>query len=128
MAIAMAAPAALAQTQPAGQTPAPPPAGAAATQSGAGPTPNDTELKQFAHAAVDVEQIKKSLQPKLAAAKSPDDRTKLKQNAEKKMEAAVRSNHLSIHRYVQIAQVVQQNSAIRAKVQGYMPPQSSSKS
>lgn len=123
--VAMAAPAALAQPQPVGQQAAPPPTSAPAGQPGTGPTPNDTELKHFAQAAVQVQSIKKTMQPKLAAATSADDRTKLKAAAEKKMETAVRDNDLSLHRYVQIAQLVQTNSAIRAKVQKLMPPQQS---
>lgn len=122
--LAMAAPAVLAQPQAASQA-TPPPTSAPATQPGTGPTPNDTELKHFAHAAVAVQNIRKTLQPKLAAATSANDRTKLKAAAEKKMEAVVRSNDLSLHRYVQIAQLVQTNSTIRAKVQKFMPPQQS---
>jgi len=63
------------------------------------------------------------VQPQLAAAKTPDDRTKLQQAAEKKMEAAVESHQLSPHRYVQIATLVQTDSTVRAKVQKLLPPQ-----
>lgn len=119
--VAMAASTALAQTQPAAPQQAP--TQGSATQPSTGPTPNDTELKHFAQAVVDVQNIKNSLQPELASAKTPDDRTKLKQAAEQKMEAVVRSHQLSVQRYVQIAEVVQQDSAIRAKVQQYMQPQ-----
>lgn len=120
--IAMLAPATLAQTQPA-NPPQTPPANAAANPSDTGPAPNDTELKNFAQAIVEVQGIKDSLQPELAAAKTPDDRTKLKQTAEKKMEAAVESHQLTPHRYVQIATLVQTDNAVRAKVQKMLPPQ-----
>ena len=123
LAIAMLAPAALAQSQPAPQQAAPQ-ANAAASQAGAGPAPNDTELKNFAGAAVDVENIRQSLQPQLAAAQTADARTKLQQSGEKKMEAAVESHQLSPQRYVQIANLVQTDSSVRAKVQKMMPPQS----
>jgi len=72
---------------------------------------------------VEVQGIKDSVQPQLAAAKTPDDRTKLQQAAEKKMEAAVESHQLSPHRYVQIATLVQTDSTVRAKVQKLLPPQ-----
>jgi hypothetical protein len=121
LAIAMLAPAALAQTQPAPQQAAP--QGNAASQTDTGPAPSDTELKNFAGAVVDVQNIKNSLQPQLASAKTPDDRTKLKQSAEQKMEAAVESHQLSPKRYVQIANLVQTDSSVRAKVQQFMPPQ-----
>lgn len=123
--LAMLAPAALAQTAPANQQA---PSGTPASRSDTGPAPNDTELKHFAHAAVAVQNIRQTMQPEIVAAKTADDRTKLKQTAEKKMEAAVRSNHLSIQRYVQIATVVQKDSTIRAKVESFMPPKSSTKS
>ncbi len=120
--LAMLAPAALAQTQPA--TPQQAPQGnAAAPQSDTGPAPNDTELKNFAGAAVDVQNIRQSLQPQLAAAQSADARTQLQQSAEKKMEAAVESHQLTPHRYVQIANLVQTDDTIRARVEKLMPPQ-----
>ncbi|WIG57089.1 MAG: hypothetical protein OJF61_002877 [Rhodanobacteraceae bacterium] len=122
LAIAMLAPAALAQTQPAPQQAAPQD-NAAASQADTGPAPTDTELKNFAGAVVDVQNIKDSLQPELASAKTPDDRTKLQQSAEKKMEAVVESHQLSPKRYVQIANLVQSDSGVRAKVQKFMPPQ-----
>ena len=127
LAVAMSAPAALAQTQPANpqQTP---PANAAAAQADTGPAPSDAELKNFAQAIVEVQGIKDSVQPQLAAAKTPDDRTKLQQAAEKKMEAAVESNQLSPHRYVQIATLVQTDSTVRARVQKLLPPQPQPKS
>jgi len=122
--IAMLAPAALAQTQPAApQQQTQPQNNAAAPQPNAGPAPNDAELKNFADAAVDVQGIKQSLQPQLASAQNADARTKLAAQAEKKMEAAVESHQLSPQRYVQIANLVQTDSNIRAKVQKLMPPQ-----
>lgn len=111
----MLATAAFAQTQTTPQQ-APTQSTAPANQTDTGPTPTDAELKQFANAVVDVQKIRKAEQPKIAAAQSADTQTKLKQATEQKMEAAVRSNHLSIHRYEQIAQVVQTNNTIREKV------------
>jgi hypothetical protein len=124
--IAMLAPAAFAQTQPATPQQAPAQDGNAASQ--AGPAPSDAELKQFAGAAVDVQGIRKSLQPQLESAQTADARTKLKAAAEKKMEAVVRSHQLSLQRYVQIANLVQTDSTIRARVQKLMPPQQPSQS
>ena len=121
--IAMLAPAALAQTQSATPQQAPTQGNAAAPQADTGPAPNDAELKNFANAAVDVQGIKQSMQPQLAAAQTADARTKLEQTAEKKMEAAVESHQLSPQRYVQIANLVQTDSTVRAKVQQFMPPQ-----
>jgi hypothetical protein len=123
LAIAMLAPTALAQTQPAAPQQAAPQGNAAASQAETGPAPNDTELKNFAGAAVDVQNIRQSLQPQIAAAPTADARTKLQQSGEKKMEAAVESHQLSPQRYVQIANMVQTDTSVRAKVQKLMPPQ-----
>jgi len=122
LAIAMLAPAALAQTQPAPQQ-APPQGNAAAPQAAnTGPAPNDTELKNFADAALDVQGIKQSMQPQIASAPTADARTKLQAQAEKKMEAAVESHRLSPKRYMQIATLAQTDSNVRVKVQNLMSP------
>jgi hypothetical protein len=72
---------------------------------------------------MDVQNIRQSLQPQLAAAKTADARTQLQQSGEKKMEAAVESHQLTPQRYVQIANLVQTDNSVRAKVQSFMPPQ-----
>ncbi|WHZ19915.1 MAG: hypothetical protein OJF55_002064 [Rhodanobacteraceae bacterium] len=121
--LAMLAPAALAQTQPTTPQQAQPQGNAAASQADTGPAPNDTELKNFAQAIVDVQNIKNSMQPQLAAAQTADAHTKLEAQAEKKMEAAVESHQLTPQRYVQIANLMQTDSSVRAKVQKLLPPQ-----
>lgn len=119
--IAMLAPTALAQTQPATPPQAPAQNAAPAAQPDTGPAPNDTELKNFANAVVDVQRIQQSVQPELAAAKTPDARTKLQQSAEKEMEAAVQSHQLTPQRYVQIANLAQTDDSVRAKIQKLLP-------
>jgi uncharacterized membrane protein YhiD involved in acid resistance len=114
--IGMLAPAALARTATPAQQQAPGQAKTTANRPDTGPTPTDAELKQFAHAAQDVQKIRQTAQPQIAKAKSANARTELQKTAEKKMEAAVRSHHLSVHRYEQIAMVAQTNRAIRAKL------------
>lgn len=81
-----------------------------------GPKPSDSELKHFVHAAMDVQSIAHQAQPKLQSAKDNADRVKIQQAAEKKMEAAVKTHHLSVHRYQQIAMAMQTDQSIRAKV------------
>lgn len=120
---ALATPSALAQTQP--TTPPQTSTPGATVQSETGAPPSQAELKHFAAAAVQVENIKQTLQPKLATAKDDSARNGLKQAAEKQMEAAVRNNELSLHRYIEIANVVQTNSTIRNEVQQLMPPKPS---
>ncbi len=118
--IGMLTPVAFAQTATPAQRSAPQQAPSqgktAANQPDAGPTPTDAELKHFAHAAQDVQSIRQAAQPQIAKAKSPDARTQLQKTAEQKMEAAVRSHHLSVQRYEQIAMVAQTNKSVRAKL------------
>lgn len=110
------APLAFAQTPPPTQEQAPTQQAPTQAAPNPGPAPTNEELVDFAHAATDVVNIRKSTEPKLQAAKSDDARTKLQQAAEKQMEAAVRNNHLSVQRYEQIAMVVQTNAEVRQKV------------
>lgn len=119
--LALLTPFALAQTPPS-TPPQQAPATAPANPADTGPAPTQAELANFAKAAVAVQGIRNAMQPKLASAQGTSAKTQIKQAAEKQMEAAVESNNLSLHRYIQIADVVQQNSTIRAEVQKLMPP------
>lgn len=121
LAIAVAAPAAFAQNGTPQQTP--PPANGAAPAANAGPAPSQAELQNFANAAVQVQGIRKSMQPQLADAQSADAQNQVKAATEKKMEAAVRENHLTLHRYVELANLVQTDSQVRSEVQKLMPPE-----
>lgn len=114
--VGMLAPVALAQTQPAAQPQQAPSQNPATQSPSTGPAPTDAELQHFAQAAREVESIKQTAQPQIAQAKSADDRTKLQKSAEQKMEAAVRSNDLSVQRYEQIAMVAQTDSNVRNKL------------
>ncbi|TAN02707.1 MAG: DUF4168 domain-containing protein [Rhodanobacteraceae bacterium] len=114
--VGMLAPMALAQTQPAAQPQQAPSQNQAAAHTNTGPAPTDAELQHFAQAAREVETIKQTAQPQIAQAKSAGDRTKLQKSAEQEMEAAVRSNDLSVQRYEQIAMVAQTDSKVRTKL------------
>lgn len=118
--IAVAAPAAFAQSQATTPQQTPPPATGAASDAGA--PPSEAELQNFANAAAQVQDIRKSAQPQIAAAPSADAQNKLKAATEKKMESVVRDNHLSLHRYVQLANLVQTDPQVRSEVQKMMPP------
>ncbi len=122
VALAMAAltPAAFAQAAQPAQQQAPTQAQAPANKPDTGPAPTTAELQQFADAARDVESIKQVAQPKIAKAKDADARTKLQMQAEKKMEAAVRSHHLTVKRYEQIAMAAQTDPSIRTKLMKLM--------
>ncbi|HEX7381030.1 MAG TPA: DUF4168 domain-containing protein [Nevskiaceae bacterium] len=110
------APGAFAQTgAPAAQAPQQQAAPGMA-QPDTGPAPSDSELKHFVAAALDVQHIARGAEPQIEAAKSAADRANLQQAAEKKMEAAVKKQHLSVQRYQQIAMVIQTNHSVQAKV------------
>lgn len=81
-----------------------------------GPKPSQSELKHFVDAALDVQSIAKQAQPQIQAAKDSSQRVKIQKTAEKKMEAAVKTHHLSLHRYQQIAMAMQADPSIRDKV------------
>ncbi|HEX5959746.1 MAG TPA: DUF4168 domain-containing protein [Rhodanobacteraceae bacterium] len=112
----MLAPVALAQAQQAAQPQQAPSQDQATAPTNTGPAPTDAELQHFAQAARAVQTIKQTAQPQIAQAKNVDDRTRLQQSAEQKMESAVRNNGLSIQRYEQIAMVAQTDSKVRTKL------------
>jgi hypothetical protein len=123
--IGIMTPAAFAQAAPPSQQ-APSQGPKAMSRPATGPTPTNAELQHFAHAARDVQSIRQAAQPQISKTKNPDARTQLQKAAEQKMEAAVRSHHLSVHRYEQIAMVAQTDSTIRAKLVKLMQKASSS--
>lgn len=98
------------------QAPAQAAPAASAPRQAAAPAPTAAELQHFAHAASDVMSIRQATEPKLAAAKDAKAKTALEQAAQQKMEAAVRTHHLTVQRYEQIAMVVQTNSTVRNQV------------
>lgn len=88
--------------------------GAAAAD--AGPAPTSTELDDFAHAVVATGNIKRAARQEIVDAPTAADRDKLKQATTNEIKAAIRSNHLSVHRYLQIITFVQANPATQKKV------------
>ena len=124
--LGMLQPAAFAQTTPPPQQQVPNQGPKTLQRPTAGPTPTNAELQHFAHAALDVQSIRQAAQPQISKAKSPDTRTQLQKAAEQKMEADVRSHHLSLHRYEQIAMVAETDSSVRAKLVKLMQKPASS--
>lgn len=110
------------------RTPAPPPVPQEATQPthkpsarpDAGPAPSDAELDRFAQAVVDVGNVKRAARPKIENAPSEEDRTKEEQATVKAIKAAIRGDHLSVHRYLQIVAYVQAHPAAQRKVVALM--------
>lgn len=98
-------------SQPTSKAPAKPDIGSA---------PSGAELDRFAHAAVQVGNIKRTAGPEIEAASSKADRAKLEQATVKRIKTAIRSHHLSVHRYLQIIAYVQAHPAEQQKVVALM--------
>jgi len=88
--------------------------------------PSNAELDRFAHAVVDVGNIKRSAQPGIEGAPSQADRKRLEQATVQQIKAAIRGNHLSVHRYMQIVAYVQAHPMAQrnvvAMMKQLMPP------
>lgn len=81
-----------------------------------GPAPSNAELDRFAHAVVDVGNIKRSARPAIQDAPTQADRKRLEQATVQQIKAAIRDYHLSVHRYLQIVAYVQAHPAAQRKV------------
>ncbi|MGH8147771.1 MAG: DUF4168 domain-containing protein [Rhodanobacteraceae bacterium] len=88
----------------------------AAARADAGPAPTDTELDHFAHAIIATGNIKRAARPGIVNAPTPADRAKLDHATANAIKAAIRSNHLSVQRYLQIITFVQGHPATQMKV------------
>lgn len=112
--MALAAPA-LAGTPVPVQPQAPPHAtAAAATHNGSAPT--RAELDDFAQAVVAVGGIKRDARPGIVDAATPADRSHLEQATAAQIKAAIRSHHLSLHRYLQIVAFIDTHPATQRQV------------
>lgn len=99
---------------------APQPTSKAPAKPDAGSAPSGAELDRFAHAAVQVGNIKRAAGPEIEAAPSKTDRTKLEQATVKRIKTAIRSHDLSVDRYLQIIAYVQAHPAEQQKVVALM--------
>lgn len=102
------------------------PAEKVTSRTEAGRAPSSTELDEFAHAVVAVGNIKRAARQGITDAPNRADRSKLERAATGEIKAAIRSNHLSLHRYLQIIAFVQAHPATQNKViallKQLMPP------
>jgi hypothetical protein len=87
-----------------------------ASSADPGPAPTSVELDELAHAIVATGNIKRAARPGIANAPDAADRARLEQAAANRIKAAIRSNHLSVHRYLQIVAFVQTHPAEQRKV------------
>lgn len=86
----------------------------------AGSEPSRAELDRFAHAVVEVGNIRRAARSGIAGAATPAARIKLEDATVRKIKAAIRGNQLSVHRYLQIVAFVQTHPAVQKKVVALM--------
>lgn len=81
------------------------------------PPPSQVELQHFVDAAFAVQKIGEQVRPQLKQAKNDQARIKLQRQAESRMKAAVRAQHLSVARYQQIYEAMQTEPAVKKQVE-----------
>lgn len=111
--LAMAAPFAAAQSTPASeQAPAAQQAPAAPTA----PAPDAATVSKFVAAYTEIQDIQESYSEKLQSVSDTDKAMELQQEAQQKMHNAVTSNGLDVEEYSQVANQVNSDQDLRARV------------
>ena len=81
---------------------------------------NDSELKSFAGAVVEVQRINDTFVPKLESAKSPEEQAQIRQTASQEMVRAVEDKGMSVEKYKEILAHAQANPTVAARVQEHI--------
>src|SRR5262245_45796879 len=79
---------------------------------------SDAELKSFTLAALNVQRIKGLYQPKLEAAKTPEQEQEVRKAATSEMVQAIESEGMTVSKYTEDARQVQQGTDPGEGVQG----------
>jgi hypothetical protein len=131
-ALAGGAPAAASQDSPtpppppdphAGTPPVPPAPNPHAGDPGANPGDggegaiSDEQLDQFARAFLQVQELQGKIEKDLGTAKSPEDAKQLQEQASREASSIVQKAGLSMTQYTQIAQRLQGDEALRARLE-----------
>ena len=80
----------------------------------------DQQLETYAVAALEVQKINQTYQPKISQAESPEEQKILYDKATQEMTQAIRENGMSIEQYNQLTTVVQSNPDLSTKLQSYI--------
>jgi hypothetical protein len=102
------------QSPPANQTPSP-------EQLSTAPV-SDTEIEQFAAAALEVQTLHNQVAPKLEQAADPEELARLREETEREMRWAIEETGLTVQRYQDIFVAFQRDPEINAKVREQLPP------
>lgn len=81
---------------------------------------SEEDLKSYAVAALQVQQINQNYQPQLQAAGSPEKKQAVQQEAMGKMVQAVQQEGLSVDKYNEISAAIQSDPQVADQVRGYM--------
>ena len=81
---------------------------------------NDSELKSFAVAVLQVQRINDTYMPKLESAKSPEEQQQVKQTASQEMVRAVEKEGMSVDKYKEILSHAQADPAVAERVKEHM--------
>lgn len=77
---------------------------------------SDADVSNFVSAYMAVQEINQEYTEKLQAAESPEQATELQQEAQGKMQEAVTESGLSVGEYQQIANLANQDPALRERI------------
>lgn len=103
------------------QEAAPTPAPGVESPAAAAPELDDGKLKSFATAFLQVNKVTKQYQPQIAAAGTPEDQQRLRQEAGEKMVEAVNgSQGISVDEYNSIIQAAQTDPELAQRINGHI--------
>jgi len=86
----------------------------------AAPQITDQQIQSYAVAALEVEKINQTYQPKINKAPTREEQKVLYDDATQEMVKVIRNSGLSVEQYNQITTLIQSNPELSKEVQGYM--------
>lgn len=88
--------------------------------SRAAPQVTDQQLETFAVAALEVQKINQTYQPKISQAESPEDQKVLYDKATQEMTQAIRDSGMSVEQYNKLTTVVQSDPELSQRLQSHI--------
>lgn len=79
------------------------------------PPPDEAELTKFTEAHLDIEDITREVEEKVAAAQTEEEKTQIRQEGEQRAAAALETREIERARYQQIAALLETDTELRAQ-------------
>lgn len=79
------------------------------------PPPDEAEITKFTEAHLDIEEISKDVEAKVAAAQTEEEKTQIREEGEQRAAAALEARQIEKVRYQQIAALVESDAELRAR-------------